>query len=269
MKELKKEINWKIKLDGKIIILRAIEDSTNPDPDVYIIVEEPNKKIKINIDITKERFLNLIGVMDSFSQVALGVEPKLPEEGYMKDTIEEAPEPQQQENEGEDLGTEEMATPEGSGTQALANENSILDDENITVNGINSSPEAEAKVKMSTADLGGSNIQKSLATIALPEESSANDASLAINEEEGEIDPEMADLEEAIAKMSEEDLKTEEKIASNPPIIESFPSPPPKPKKPITPKEIAFPPRFPEPEPEDEDEDDIEEEADAPEWDPW
>lgn len=81
-KASRKETAWKIKLDdeGKILIVNAIEDTTQAEPNATILMADGDNKISVTL--AKDKFLNLIGVLDSFSQICLGVEPKLPEEEY-------------------------------------------------------------------------------------------------------------------------------------------------------------------------------------------
>nr|MDO8110910.1 hypothetical protein [Candidatus Sigynarchaeota archaeon] len=81
-KATKKETSWRIKLDkDKVLVVNAIEDSTSAEPSsVTFTVTEGDKKI--NVSMVRDKFLNLIGVLDSFSQVCLGVEPKLEAEDY-------------------------------------------------------------------------------------------------------------------------------------------------------------------------------------------
>ncbi|MEX2684420.1 MAG: hypothetical protein Q6373_022810 [Candidatus Sigynarchaeota archaeon] len=76
-----KETAWKIKLDKNVVlVLNAIEDSSLPEPTVSVILSDGDKKV--DFTIPKEKFLNLTGVLDSFSQVCLGVEPVLAQEDY-------------------------------------------------------------------------------------------------------------------------------------------------------------------------------------------
>ena len=81
-KTMKKETAWKIKLDeeGKMLIVNAIEDTAQGDSNATISMVDGENKVSISL--SKDKFLNLIGVLDSFSQICLGVEPKLPEEDY-------------------------------------------------------------------------------------------------------------------------------------------------------------------------------------------
>jgi hypothetical protein len=91
-KATRKETAWKIKLDkDKMLILNAVEDTSLAEPSVTIVLTEGDKKI--NLAMSKDRFLNLTGVLDSFSQVCLGVEPKLPEEDYAPRESKESKEP--------------------------------------------------------------------------------------------------------------------------------------------------------------------------------
>jgi hypothetical protein len=76
-----KETAWKIKLDKNVmLVLNAVEDSSLPEPSVSVILSEGDKKVSFTM--TKDKFLNLTGVLDSFSQVCLGVEPVLASEDY-------------------------------------------------------------------------------------------------------------------------------------------------------------------------------------------
>ncbi|NMC08550.1 MAG: hypothetical protein GYA24_25295 [Candidatus Lokiarchaeota archaeon] len=78
---LHKETAWKVKLDKNVmLVLNAIEDSSLPEPTVSITLSEGDRKI--SFEMSKEKFLNLTGVLDSFSQVCLGVEPVLAQEDY-------------------------------------------------------------------------------------------------------------------------------------------------------------------------------------------
>ncbi len=77
-----KETAWKIKLDKNVmLVLNAVEDSSLPEPNVSVILSEGDKKVSFTM--TKDKFLNLTGVLDSFSQVCLGVEPVLAQEDYV------------------------------------------------------------------------------------------------------------------------------------------------------------------------------------------
>ncbi|MBN2151169.1 MAG: hypothetical protein JW839_06990, partial [Candidatus Lokiarchaeota archaeon] len=77
----RKQTEWKIKLDKDVVlVLNAIEDSSLPEPSVSVVLSEGDRKVSFTT--TKEKFLNLNGVLDSFSQVCLGVEPVLAQEDY-------------------------------------------------------------------------------------------------------------------------------------------------------------------------------------------
>ncbi len=80
-KNMKKETAWRIKLDKNVMLtLNAIEDSSFPESNVSVVLSEGDRKVSFTM--TKDKFLNLTGVLDSFSQVCLGVEPVLPQEDY-------------------------------------------------------------------------------------------------------------------------------------------------------------------------------------------
>nr|MDO8087149.1 hypothetical protein [Candidatus Sigynarchaeum springense] len=79
--QYRKETAWKIKLESDTwLSLNSIEDSSLPEPSVSIILSKGGNVI--NISTSRNKFLNLTGVLDSFSQVCLGVEPVLAQEDY-------------------------------------------------------------------------------------------------------------------------------------------------------------------------------------------
>lgn len=86
----KKETVWKLNFgDQKFLIFKAIEDSATGIVDVSISAIDAKVGTRIEIDVNKDRFLNLAGVIESFNQVCLGVEPVLAEEGYAEEEPEE------------------------------------------------------------------------------------------------------------------------------------------------------------------------------------
>ena len=64
------------------LVLKSVEDLSLPEPSVTMSFVDSDKGVTIDIDISKDKFLNLSGVLDSFNQVCLGLEPTLAEEGY-------------------------------------------------------------------------------------------------------------------------------------------------------------------------------------------
>ncbi|MHA1369646.1 MAG: hypothetical protein ACTSWN_02920 [Promethearchaeota archaeon] len=82
----RRETNWKIKFSAtKLLIFSAIEDSEKGiDPEVTIIARDDSTGSEIRFKVSKDRFLNLSGIIDSFGQVVLGVSPSLPEEEYLR-----------------------------------------------------------------------------------------------------------------------------------------------------------------------------------------
>jgi hypothetical protein len=82
-KSMRKESVWKLKLNATVdMVLKAVEDLSLPEPSVTMSFSDSEKGVTIDIDISKDKVLNLSGVLDSFNQVCLGVEPTLAEEGY-------------------------------------------------------------------------------------------------------------------------------------------------------------------------------------------
>ncbi len=80
-KEFRKETVWKIKLsEKKTLVLTAIEDTIQPEPTVTFTVVDAEKNTRVSVDLTKDKFLNMSEVFDSFGQVCLGVEPVFSEE---------------------------------------------------------------------------------------------------------------------------------------------------------------------------------------------
>nr|MDO8117785.1 hypothetical protein [Candidatus Sigynarchaeota archaeon] len=80
-KEFRKETVWKIKLsETKMLVLTAIEDTIQPEPTVTFTIVDAEKNSRMSVDLTKDKFLNMSEVFDSFSQVCLGVEPTFTEE---------------------------------------------------------------------------------------------------------------------------------------------------------------------------------------------
>ncbi|MFX0098674.1 MAG: hypothetical protein ACFFCS_03765 [Candidatus Hodarchaeota archaeon] len=93
----KRETNWKVSFgENKVILLTAVEDSAvqNGETSVTITIVDNKENKKIQINLTKDRFLNLSAVMDSFNQVCLGLEPELPSEDYATPISEPTPEPE-------------------------------------------------------------------------------------------------------------------------------------------------------------------------------
>ncbi|MBD3186012.1 hypothetical protein GF325_04205 [Candidatus Bathyarchaeota archaeon] len=91
-KEVKKETVWRVNLANKQLLFKAIEDSSNPEPDVTLILKDPAAGTEITVDMSKDKFLNLASIVDSFNQVCLGVEPTLTPQDY----AELEPEPEKE-----------------------------------------------------------------------------------------------------------------------------------------------------------------------------